>query len=83
MSLSGSCSHLLKSFLPAHFYRRSSCLFLNHRTKYELLDLPVCHYSLYPSLDLEEKLKEAEGARLKLIVTDGVFSMDGKVTPLK
>ncbi|CAH3045383.1 unnamed protein product [Porites lobata] len=32
--------------------------------------------------DLEEKLKEAEGARLKLIVTDGVFSMDGKVAPL-
>lgn len=34
-------------------------------------------------LDLEEKLKEAEGARMKLIVTDGVFSMDGKVAPLK
>ncbi|KAL9978708.1 hypothetical protein ACROYT_G016257 [Oculina patagonica] len=32
--------------------------------------------------DLEEKLKEAEGARMKLIVTDGVFSMDGKVAPL-
>lgn len=27
--------------------------------------------------DLEEKLKEAEGARFKLIATDGVFSMDG------
>lgn len=34
-------------------------------------------------LDLEEKLKETEGARMKLIVTDGVFSMDGKVAPLK
>ena len=33
--------------------------------------------------DLEEKLKAADGARLKLIVTDGVFSMDGKVAPLK
>lgn len=32
--------------------------------------------------DLEEKLKEAEGVRMKLIVTDGVFSMDGKVAPL-
>lgn len=32
--------------------------------------------------DLEKKLKEAEGARMKLIVTDGVFSMDGKVAPL-
>jgi glycine C-acetyltransferase len=27
--------------------------------------------------DLEQKLKEAQGARLKLIATDGVFSMDG------
>jgi len=27
--------------------------------------------------DLEAKLKEAEGAKFKLIVTDGVFSMDG------
>ncbi|KAJ7392226.1 hypothetical protein OS493_013602 [Desmophyllum pertusum] len=32
--------------------------------------------------DLESKLKEAEGARMKLIITDGVFSMDGKVAPL-
>lgn len=31
--------------------------------------------------DLEEKLKSTEG-RLKLIVTDGVFSMDGNVAPL-
>ena len=27
--------------------------------------------------DLEEKLKEAQGARFRLIATDGVFSMDG------
>lgn len=32
--------------------------------------------------DLEAKLKEAEGSRFKLIVTDGVFSMDGNVAPL-
>ncbi len=33
--------------------------------------------------DLEEKLKEASGARFRIIVTDGVFSMDGVVAPLK
>ena len=32
--------------------------------------------------DLEEKLKEAQAQRFRLIVTDGVFSMDGNVTPL-
>ncbi|MCB0480006.1 MAG: glycine C-acetyltransferase [Flavobacteriales bacterium] len=32
--------------------------------------------------DLEAKLKEASGARFKMIVTDGVFSMDGYVAQL-
>ncbi|HXK11588.1 MAG TPA: glycine C-acetyltransferase [Vicinamibacteria bacterium] len=32
--------------------------------------------------DLEAKLKDAEGQRFRLIVTDGVFSMDGTVAPL-
>jgi glycine C-acetyltransferase len=32
--------------------------------------------------DLENKLKEANDAIIKIIATDGVFSMDGKVTPL-
>ncbi len=33
--------------------------------------------------DLEEKLKEAQNARFKLIATDGVFSMDGYIANLK
>ncbi|MFD5720662.1 glycine C-acetyltransferase [Streptomyces sp. NPDC127036] len=33
--------------------------------------------------DLEAQLKEASDARRRLIVTDGVFSMDGYVAPLK
>ncbi len=33
--------------------------------------------------DLEERLKEAAGARTRLIATDGVFSMDGDVANLK
>ncbi|XP_033944986.1 2-amino-3-ketobutyrate coenzyme A ligase, mitochondrial [Pseudochaenichthys georgianus] len=32
--------------------------------------------------DLETKLKEAQSSRLRLVVTDGVFSMDGDVAPL-
>ncbi|XP_071439544.1 2-amino-3-ketobutyrate coenzyme A ligase, mitochondrial [Hetaerina americana] len=32
--------------------------------------------------DLENKLKEAGNSRTKIIVTDGVFSMDGNVAPL-
>lgn len=32
--------------------------------------------------DLEAKLKEASGARFKLIATDGVFSMDGTIANL-
>lgn len=33
--------------------------------------------------DLEEKLKEADGTRFKLIATDGVFSMDGTIANLQ
>jgi len=35
--------------------------------------------------DLEARLREAEGAgaRFKLVVTDGVFSMDGSIAPLR
>uniref|UniRef100_A0A0K0DM91 Aminotran_1_2 domain-containing protein n=1 Tax=Angiostrongylus cantonensis TaxID=6313 RepID=A0A0K0DM91_ANGCA len=33
--------------------------------------------------DLEEKLKENQGARQRIIATDGVFSMDGDVAPLR
>ncbi|PWA15519.1 hypothetical protein CCH79_00014729 [Gambusia affinis] len=33
--------------------------------------------------DLEVKLKEAQSSRMRLVVTDGVFSMDGDVAPLR
>ena len=32
--------------------------------------------------DLEEKLEASKNARMRLIVTDGVFSMDGDIAPL-
>ena len=43
------------------------------RRRYKHLDLA----------DLEKQLQEAQSNRLRLIVTDGVFSMDGDVAPLK
>ncbi len=33
--------------------------------------------------DLEEKLKQAQNARIRMIATDGVFSMDGTIANLK
>lgn len=33
--------------------------------------------------DLEEKLKGAAGTRFRIIATDGIFSMDGDIAPLK
>lgn len=32
--------------------------------------------------ELEERLKEAQECRFRVIVTDGVFSMDGNVAPM-
>ncbi|KAJ7992754.1 hypothetical protein DPEC_G00281950 [Dallia pectoralis] len=38
------------------------------------------HMDLY---DLETQLKQTQSSRMRLVVTDGVFSMDGDVAPLK
>ena len=40
-------------------------------------------YTTNDLADLEAKLLEAKAARVKLIATDGVFSMDGFIAPLK
>lgn len=42
--------------------------------------LTLC-YQKHIFSDLDEKLKSSNG-RIKIIVTDGVFSMDGNVAPL-
>ena len=44
-----------------------------NRFRYKHLDLA----------DLEAKLQEAQNCRVKLVATDGVFSMDGDIAPLK
>lgn len=42
----------------------------------------VVRYAHLDTKDLEEKLKNADKDRKKLVITDGVFSMDGDVAPL-
>ncbi|MFJ4682080.1 glycine C-acetyltransferase [Streptomyces sp. NPDC088789] len=61
---------------------------LNHASIIDGIRLSKARRLRYANRDmteLEARLKEAtaEGARRKLIVTDGVFSMDGYVAPLK
>ncbi|XP_016319227.1 2-amino-3-ketobutyrate coenzyme A ligase, mitochondrial-like [Sinocyclocheilus anshuiensis] len=59
---------------------------LNHAS---IIDgIRLCHakrfrYKHMDLNDLEEKLKESQSSRLRLVVTDGVFSMDGDVAPLQ
>ena len=58
---------------------------LNHAS---IIDgIRLCKASRYRYInsdmkDLESKLKEAQNSRIKLIVTDGVFSMDGSIAKL-
>jgi glycine C-acetyltransferase len=58
---------------------------LNHASIIDGIRLCKAHRYRYRNADmaeLERCLKEAEGARVRLIVTDGVFSMDGAIAPL-
>lgn len=47
-----------------------------------LKKVPTRVYAHKDMNQLEDRLKEAKDARRKLIVTDGVFSMDGDIAPL-
>lgn len=58
---------------------------LNHASIIDGCRLTKARRAVYPHLDasgLEDQLKKEAKARRKLIVTDGVFSMDGDVAPL-
>jgi glycine C-acetyltransferase len=58
---------------------------LNHASIIDGTRLCRAQRLIYAHADmaaLEEKLKEASGARIRMIVTDGVFSMDGDLAPL-
>ncbi|MGH7667340.1 MAG: glycine C-acetyltransferase [Candidatus Dormibacteria bacterium] len=61
---------------------------LNHASIIDGIRLTKARRYLFPHKDLEgleQRLKEArgDGARRVLVVTDGVFSMDGDIAPLK
>jgi glycine C-acetyltransferase len=58
---------------------------LNHASIIDGVRLCKAKRYLYENADmrdLEARLQEAKGARYRMIVTDGVFSMDGVVAPL-
>jgi glycine C-acetyltransferase len=58
---------------------------LNHASIIDGVRLCKARRHLYEHADLadlEAKLVEAAGARFRMIVTDGVFSMDGDIAPL-
>ena len=58
---------------------------LNHGSIIDGVRLTKASRAVYPHNDteaLEEILKENKNARRKLIITDGVFSMDGDIAPL-
>jgi glycine C-acetyltransferase len=59
---------------------------LNHASIIDGIRLCKAERQRYKHLDmadLEAKLVASKGARIRLVVTDGVFSMDGDVAPLK
>ena len=59
---------------------------LNHASIIDGVRLSKAKRFLYEHLDmddLEARLREAQSARFRLVVTDGVFSMDGDMAPLR
>ncbi|GMT22801.1 hypothetical protein PFISCL1PPCAC_14098, partial [Pristionchus fissidentatus] len=59
---------------------------LNHASIIDGVRLSKAKRLRYKHLDmddLEKQLKDAQGARRRVIATDGVFSMDGDVAPLR
>ena len=59
---------------------------LNHASIIDGCRLTKARREIYPHKDangLKEALEKEKGARKKFIVTDGVFSMDGDIAPMK
>ena len=59
---------------------------LNHASIIDAVRLSKAERLVYKHMDmvdLKEKLKATAGKRLRVIATDGVYSMDGDIAPLK
>lgn len=59
---------------------------LNHASLIDGIRLCKAERHIFKHMDmadLEQHLKDTQGKRLRCVVTDGVFSMDGDVAPLK
>jgi len=59
---------------------------LNHASIIDAVRLSKAERHIFKHMDmtdLEEKLKATGGKRLRVVATDGVFSMDGDIAPLK
>src|SRR3989338_1478140 len=59
---------------------------LNHASLIDGIRLCKAERHIFKHMDmadLEQQLKDTQGKRLRCVVTDGVFSMDGDVAPLK
>lgn len=62
------------------------CDRLNHASLIDACRMTKAKFLVYEHLDLEDlnkQLEKTEKFRRRLIVTDGLFSMDGDLTPLK
>lgn len=58
---------------------------LNHGSIIDGVRLTKCERKIYPHCDmdgLKKSLEETKNARRRLVVSDGVFSMDGDIAPL-
>jgi glycine C-acetyltransferase len=59
---------------------------LNHASIIDGIRLSKASRFIYKHMDLndlEDKLKQAQNLRTKIVITDGVFSMDGDIAPLR
>jgi len=76
------------SFFKIPFIKNDAVILsdeLNHATVIEGCRLAKCERVVYKHCnmdDLENKLKKHRKKKMKLITTDGVFSMDGDIAPL-